>query len=143
MARTEDQDIYRDFIIDLYRNPLNHGRMAGADYHARLDNPTCGDRVEIFIRVRGGVVADAKFSGSGCAISQASASLLTGYLKGRTLASLHGITEKEVLDLLKIDLSRNPGRLRCALLPLEAVRKALEARPATLRMPGRRKPPAR
>lgn len=122
----EDKEIYQEFIIGLYKNPLNHGRMAGADYHAQLDNPTCGDRIDLFIRVKRGAVADAKFTGHGCAISQASASLFSGYIKGKKLASLGKITKDDVLGLLRIDLSRNPGRMRCALLPLEAMKKALE-----------------
>jgi nitrogen fixation protein NifU and related proteins len=121
----EDQDIYQEFIIELYKKPLNHGRMAGADYHAELDNPTCGDHIELFIKAKNGVVADAKFTGQGCAISQASASLFTGYIKGKTLASLGKISGKDALKLIKIDLSKNPGRMRCALLPLEAMKKAL------------------
>ncbi len=121
----EDKDIYQEFIIELYRKPLNHGRMAKADYRAQLDNPTCGDRIELFIKAKNGAVADAKFSGSGCAISQASASLFTGYIKGKKLAALGKITAEDVLKLIKIDLSRNPGRMRCALLPFEAMKKAL------------------
>ncbi len=123
----EDKDIYQEFIIELYKKPLNYGRLAGADYHAQLDNPTCGDHIELFIKAKNGAVAAAKFSGHGCAISQASASLFTGYIKGKKLASLGKITGEDVLKLIKIDLSKNPGRMRCALLPLEAMKKALEA----------------
>ncbi len=126
----EDKEIYQEFIIELYKNPLNYGRLASADYHAQLDNPTCGDCIELFIRVRGGAIADVKFIGHGCAISQASASLFTGYLKGKKLASLGKITGADVLKLLKIDLSKNPGRMRCALLPLEAMKKALGGKQA-------------
>jgi nitrogen fixation NifU-like protein len=125
MAKAEDQEIYQEFIIGLYKNPLNHGRLANADYRAQVDNPTCGDRIELSIRMKGGAVAEAKFTGQGCAISQASASLFTGYLRGRKLSALGKITAKDVLKLIKIDLSRNPGRMKCALLPLEAMKKAL------------------
>jgi nitrogen fixation NifU-like protein len=125
MADSVDQDIYQEFIIELYKNPLNHGRLADADYRAQLDNPTCGDRIELFVKVKGGKVDDAKFTGAGCAISQASASLFTGYLKGKKLSVLGKITADDALGLLKIDLSRNPGRMKCALLPFEAMKKAL------------------
>ena len=120
----EDKDLYQDFIIELYKNPLNHGRMIDADYHAELDNPTCGDRIELFMRVKKDVVVDAKFIGQGCAISQASASLFTGYIKGKKFASLGKISPQDVLKLIKIDLSKNPGRMKCALLPFEAMKKA-------------------
>jgi nitrogen fixation NifU-like protein len=120
----EDKDLYQDFIIELYKNPLNHGRMADADYHAQLDNPTCGDRIELFIRMEKDVVVDAKFIGQGCAISQASASLFTSYIKGKKFAALGKISPKDVLKLIKIDLSKNPARMKCALLPFEAMRKA-------------------
>jgi nitrogen fixation NifU-like protein len=119
-------ELYQEFIIELYKNPLNFGKLEGADYHAVLQNSTCGDTVELFIKVNGGVVSEAKFTGKGCAISQASASLFTGYLKGKDAASLPGMKKDEALALLKIDLTKNPSRMRCALLPFEAMKKALK-----------------
>lgn len=120
-----NEEIYQEFIIELYKNPLNFGKMTDADYHAQVDNPTCGDRIELFLKVQDGIIAEAKFSGQGCAISQASASLFTGYLKGKNLAALGKITRDDVLGLIKIDLSRNPTRMRCALLPFEAMKQAM------------------
>jgi nitrogen fixation protein NifU and related proteins len=122
-----DEDIYQEFIIELYKNPLNFGRIEKADLHAEVQNSTCGDMVELFIRMKGGRVAEAKFTGKGCAISQASSSLFTGFLEGMTASELGRITKEDVLKLLKIDLSKNPSRMRCALLPLDALRKALVA----------------
>lgn len=119
-------EIYQEFIIELYKNPLNFGKLEGADYHSSVDNPTCGDRIELFIKVRGGIISDAKFSGQGCAISQASASLFTGYLKGKKVAELGRITKDDVLRLIRIDLGKNPTRMKCALLPLDALRKAVK-----------------
>lgn len=121
-----DNDIYQEFIIELYKNPINFGRIADADYKASIQNSTCGDMVELFIKARHGVIVEAKFTGKGCAISQASSSLFTGYLKGKKLSELGKITKDDVLGLLKIDLSRNPSRMRCALLPLDALRKAVK-----------------
>ena len=121
-----DEEMYQEFIIELYKHPLNFGKLEGADYRARVDNPTCGDRIELFMKLKGGVVSDVKFSGQGCAISQASASLFTGYLKGKKLEELGKITRDDALGLIKIDLSRNPTRMRCALLPLDAMRRALK-----------------
>ncbi len=119
-------DIYQEFIIELYKNPLNYGRLDDADMKAELSNTTCGDTVVIYIKTKDGLVADAKFSGKGCAISQASSSLFTGFLKGKTVDSLAKITKEDVLSLLKIDLSKNPSRMRCALLPFEAMKRALK-----------------
>jgi len=120
------EDIYQEFIIELYKNPLNFGKIQDADYRAEIYNSSCGDIVEIFIKVRDGVVADAKFIGKGCAISQASSSLFTGFLKGKKVGELMDIRKEQALALLKIDLSKNPTRMKCALLPLEALRKALK-----------------
>ncbi len=120
-------DIYQEFIIELYKNPLHFGRIEDADLKAELANTTCGDTVVIYLKARDGVVADAKFTGKGCAISQASSSLFTGFLKGKKVGELGKITKEDVLSLLKIDLSRNPSRMRCALLPYEALKKALRS----------------
>ncbi|MCI0503347.1 iron-sulfur cluster assembly scaffold protein [Candidatus Micrarchaeota archaeon] len=120
------EDVYRDFIIELYKNPQNFGKIEGADFHAKMHNTACGDVIELFLKVAGGTIEDAKFLGKGCAISQASASLFTGYLKGRKADALEKIRKEDVLALLKIDLSRNPTRMKCALLPLDALRKAIK-----------------
>ncbi len=118
-------EIYQEFIIELYKNPLNYGRIEGADLKAELANSTCGDTVVIYVKAKDGIVEEAKFTGKGCAISQASSSLFTGYLKGRKVSELGGIKKEDVLALLRIDLSKNPSRMRCALLPYEALKKAL------------------
>jgi len=120
------EDIYQEFIIELYKNPLNFGKLENANYHAEIYNSTCGDRIELFIKVKDGVVEDARFTGKGCAISQASSSLFTGFLKGKKLEELGKISKDDVLGLIKIDLSKNPTRMKCALLPLDALRKALK-----------------
>ena len=119
------EEIYQEFIIELYKNPQNFGKIDDADYKAQMYNPTCGDMITLYLKVKDGIVAEAKFMGKGCAISQASASLFTEYLKGKKLEELQGITKDDVLGLIKIDLSKNPTRMRCALLPYEAMRKAL------------------
>ena len=119
------EELYQQFIIELYKNPLNFGRIENPDLHAQLHNTTCGDQVELFIKAQNGKIEQAKFIGKGCAISQASASLLTGYLKGKKIDELEKITKDDVLALLKIDLSKNPSRMKCALLVFEAMKKSL------------------
>ncbi len=120
------EDIYQEFIIELYKNPLNFGKMANPDYRAEVQNTACGDMIELYVKAKDGVVIEAKFMGKGCAISQASASLFTGYLKGKKVSELKNITKDNALALLKIDLSKNPTRMKCALLPLDALRKAVK-----------------
>ena len=122
-----DQELYQEFIIELYKNPLNFGVIADADYKAEMYNSTCGDRVVIYLKVKDGKIVDAKHDGKGCAISQASASLFTEHLKGMTLDEVRKLGKDDILKLIKINLSRNPTRIRCALLPLDAVRAALKA----------------
>lgn len=117
------EEMYREYIIELYKNPLNFGTLEDADYKAEVHNTSCGDRVRLFLKVSGGVIQDAKFLGSGCAISQASSSLFTKYLKGKALKDVEDIGKEQVLELLKLDLSRNPSRMKCALLPLDAFRE--------------------
>ena len=120
------EELYQEFIIELYKNPLNFGKIEGADYSAEIYNSTCGDMIRIYVKAEGGVVKDAKFIGKGCAISQASSSLFTGFIKGKTVDSLAEISKEDILKLIKVNLEKNPSRMRCALLPLEALRKALK-----------------
>ena len=119
------EEIYQEFIVELYKHPLNFGKLENATYSAVLGNETCGDSVELFIKINENKISDVKFTGKGCAISQASASLFTGYLKGKTLAEIKKITKDDVLKLLKINLTKNPSRMRCALLVFETMKKAL------------------
>jgi nitrogen fixation NifU-like protein len=100
---------------------LNFGKIHDANYRKKVYNPTCGDWIELFLKVKDGKIVDVKFNGSGCAISQASSSLFTEYLKGKKLSELKKITKNDILKLLKIDLSKNPSRMKCALLPLDAI----------------------
>jgi nitrogen fixation NifU-like protein len=118
-------DIYQEFIIGLYKNPKNKGTIDNPDLRAQLYNKSCGDAITLFIKTENGEIKDAKFMGEGCAISMASSSLFTGYLKGKKVGDLEKITKDDALSLIKIDLSKNPSRMKCALLPLEALKKAI------------------
>jgi nitrogen fixation NifU-like protein len=121
-----DDEIYQEFIIELYKNPMNFGSVEGATHKAEVHNPTCGDMIVLTIKVVDGKIVEAMHSGKGCAISQASASLLTEYLKGKQIEEVLELGKKDILDMIKINLSRNPTRIRCALLPLDALKKALK-----------------
>ena len=119
MAATDEQ-FYREFILDHFRNPRNYGRLDGADISHEEHNPLCGDVVGMDFKVEDGTIADVRFHGRGCAISQASASLLTERLKGLSLEEARGISRDDVLEELGIQIS--PARLKCALLPLKVLK---------------------
>jgi nitrogen fixation NifU-like protein len=115
--------IYKEQILDHYKNPRNYGRLDDPDIHVEANNPLCGDRLFMDLKVKDGVVQEVAFSGRGCAISQASASLLTEEMAGRRLDDLAGTTRQDVLDNLGIEVSY--ARMKCALLSLGLLRLAL------------------
>ena len=116
-------DLYRDYILEHYRRPHNFGVIEEPTASYEGANPLCGDRITMQLAVRGGVVERVGFTGRGCAISQASASLLTDEIKGRPLAEVTGMGLDDVLDLLGIEIS--PARLKCATLSLDTLQHAL------------------
>ncbi len=118
-------EMYADIILDYYRNPRNYGSIKNADISARDTNPLCGDEIEITIKADGNSVADIKFSGRGCAISQASASMLTERVIGKKLEDAAKLEKKDVLDMLSIPISA--VRLKCALLPLKVLKLGIYA----------------
>ncbi len=115
-------DFYRDFILDHYRNPRNHGHLERASASAEDVNPLCGDRIRMELDVRGGVIADVRFSGQGCAISQASASMLTESIKGMPLEEAAKLSKEIVLENVGIGIS--PTRMKCAMLGLRVLKSA-------------------
>ncbi len=115
-----DEQMYREYILDHYKNPRNFGRLESADITHEENNPLCGDVVGMDFKVAGGVIEDVRFHGRGCAISQASASLLTERLKGMSLDDARTIDKQDVLDELGIEIS--PARLKCALLSLKVLK---------------------
>ncbi len=115
-----DDQFYREYILDHYKNPRNYGRLDHPDITHEEDNPLCGDVVGMDFQIRDGVIADIRFHGRGCAISQASASLLTERLKGIALDDAKKIDKNDVLGELGIQIS--PARIKCALLPLKVLK---------------------
>jgi nitrogen fixation NifU-like protein len=116
-------DIYRDIILDYYRHPRNFGDLPNPDVRAKDSNPLCGDIIEMQLKIGNGRVEDIRFKGKGCAISQASASMLTEVAKGKTLDEIKALSKSDVLNLLGI----NPGptRIKCALLGLKVIKLAV------------------
>jgi len=114
------EDLYREVILDHYQNPRNYGRLESADVSYEEDNHVCGDHIRLDLRLRDGRVADVRFSGHGCAISQASASMLTEAIQGKSLDELKAFSKDDLLDLLGIPLG--PVRIKCALLSLKVLK---------------------
>lgn len=113
-------DLYRELILDHYQHPHHHGAIPDADISYEDSNPLCGDKIRIDIKLKGNVVEDVKFNGKGCAISQASASMLTDELIGKSLDEIKKLDKQFILDLLGIPLG--PTRIKCALLPLKVIK---------------------
>jgi nitrogen fixation NifU-like protein len=117
-------DLYRELIIDHYKNPRYRGTLDPHDISFEDDNPLCGDHIRIDLRVdEQGRVSDVAFDGHGCAISQASADLLLESILGKPIEEVKTLTKQNVLELLGIDLG--PVRLKCALLSLKVLKAAI------------------
>jgi nitrogen fixation protein NifU and related proteins len=115
-------DIYRELILDYYRNPRNFGKLEKFDIDAHDTNPLCGDEIEMQIRVGDGQKIDEiKFTGKGCAISQASASMLTELAKGKPLDWVKQVSKEDVFKMLG-DPDLGPSRVKCALLGMKVLK---------------------
>lgn len=116
-------DFYKDFILDHYRNPHNFGHLSDPDAVAEDVNPLCGDQIRIELAVDSDrKVTDIRFSGKGCAISQASVSMLTDAVKGKTLEEIATLPKDAVLENVGIGIS--PTRMKCAMLGLKVLKSA-------------------
>ncbi len=114
-------DLYRELIIDRYKNPQMKGNLDPNDFSYEDDNPLCGDRIRIDLRVDGNdIVTDAVFNGEGCAISLASVDLLLESIIGKSLDEIKQISKEDLLEMLGIQLG--PVRLKCALLSLKVLK---------------------
>jgi nitrogen fixation NifU-like protein len=116
-------DLYRDYILEHYKRPKNFGELEPHDFEALEHNPLCGDELGVHIVVEEDRIADLRFHGHGCAISQASASIASEELKGMTLEEVGKLDADWMIDLLGIDVSAT--RRKCALLNLKVVRGAV------------------
>jgi nitrogen fixation NifU-like protein len=117
-------DLYREIIIDHYKNPQHKGKLDKSDFSFEDENPLCGDHLQIELRVdKNQNVVDAKFDGHGCAISISAADLLLDNIIGKSIEDLKKLEKQDILDLLGIELS--PVRLKCALLSLKVLKAAV------------------
>ena len=112
-------DLYRSYILERYKHPRAAGELDPFDVRHADSNPLCGDEISMTLRIEDGRVTDARFKGRGCAISQASADILTENLRGKTLDELRAITADQVIEDLGVDVS--PARRKCALLGLKVM----------------------
>jgi nitrogen fixation NifU-like protein len=121
---SEFDQLYRELILDHYKNPRNHGLLDPADAHAEGQNPLCGDELAVTVRFGAGdVIDEVGFDGRGCAISQAATSMLSDLVKGRSAEQVAAMPSQELLDELGIPLT--PVRLKCAILGLGVLKLAL------------------
>lgn len=118
------EDIYREIILDHYRNPRNKGRISDADVSFHDSNPLCGDEIDIHLKVEDNVVKDIKFEGRGCAISQASASMLTEMVMNKPLTSVKELGKDDILENIGL-VNLGPARIKCALLSLKVLKMGM------------------
>jgi nitrogen fixation NifU-like protein len=122
---SEFDQLYREVILDHYKNPRGHGLLEDADAHAEGQNPLCGDEIAVSVKFGpdGETIEDVGFEGRGCAISQAATSMLTEMVKGRKATEVAELPREELLDEIGIPLT--PVRLKCAILGLGVLKVAL------------------
>jgi|SRR3989344_35693 len=117
----KSEEIYQEIILDYWRNPKNYGKLENPDISFRDTNPSCGDIIEIAIKIgKNNIIENIKFNGSGCIISQVSASMLTELVKNKSLEDIKNLKKEEILNMLGIELSGM--RLKCALLSLKVLK---------------------
>ena len=116
-------DYYREYILDHYRNPRNYGKLNQPDVHSEDVNPLCGDQLGMDIQVEGDHIKEVRFQGRGCAISQASASMLSEMIEGKTVEEVIALGKEDVLEALGIPIS--PARTKCAFLSLRVLHRGL------------------
>lgn len=121
-----NMDLYREIILDHYKNPRNYGHLEKPDASIEEGNVTCGDRIVMELKVKIAklkIIDDIRFSGDGCAISKASASMLTEKVMGESVDSVMELQSKDIVEMLGTELT--PSRMKCALLSLEVLQKAV------------------
>jgi len=119
-------DLYREQLLDHYHNPENFGVLDNAQVDIEMDNPTCGDMIHLTARLDGaGRIAEVMFEGQGCVISMASASMFTEHVKGKTLEEIAAMGLDDIQEMMG-GVKLSMGRVKCALLPLSAMKEGLK-----------------
>lgn len=117
-------DIYREIILDHYRNPRNKGKLLEPDVSVHDSNPLCGDEIDIHLKLEEGRIKDIKFEGRGCAISQASASMLTEMVLDKPLNLVRDLAKQDILENIGLT-NLGPARIKCALLSLKVLKMGM------------------
>ncbi|MGC2574765.1 MAG: SUF system NifU family Fe-S cluster assembly protein [Candidatus Nitrosopolaris sp.] len=117
-------DIYREIILDHYRNPRNKGRLTNPDVTVHDSNPLCGDEIDIHLKVDEDMIREIKFEGRGCAISQASVSMLTEMVLDKPLTLVKDLAKEDILENIGLT-NLGPARIKCALLSLKVLKMAM------------------
>ncbi len=115
--------LYREEILEHWKNPQNWGEVSDADFIIDDNNPLCGDQIHLTGKASDGKIINVKFTGEGCVISKASASILTEYVKNKSIAEIESLNQQDFLLLLEIPLT--PARIKCALLSYSALQKGI------------------
>ena len=118
-----EEKLYRELLLERLENPIAQGTLAKPDLEARLVNPLCGDEILIQLKVKKCIIEQAVYSGNGCAISQVAASFLAENVKGKNIQKIKKLNKNDILNLLGIN--PGPSRLKCVLLSLEVLKKAV------------------
>lgn len=118
-----EDPIYRDIILDHFKNPSNYGSIENPNFKVSDNNPLCGDEISLTGKVKDGKLVEIKFESRGCAISKASASIMTEYFLNKKTEEIIKMKPEEYLQILEIELS--PSRIKCALLGFSALKKSL------------------
>lgn len=117
-------ELYAENILYHYQNPSNKGELPDAEVQVGDVNTLCGDKVKLYVKLNGGVIEKLMFQGSGCAISMASASMLTEHVHGKTIKEVASMGQQDVLTMMGLP-SLTPMRIKCAMLPLRTLQKGL------------------
>lgn len=112
-------DIYREFIIDLYRNPLNKRENQNANFIKRGHNPICGDDITVYLEVRDGIIKDCSYIGNACSLAIASASIISEELKGKSIDYIKELTEDKIYEL--IGINKDINRIKCVKLMINTI----------------------
>ena len=116
-------NIYQEEILDHYHNPRNFGVLDKPTHETCANNPTCGDTISVTMLIKNDIITDIKFTGSGCAISQAATSLTTEKILHKSTTDALSLTKDDIITLLGVDVGA--GRIKCALLGIESIQKAI------------------
>jgi nitrogen fixation NifU-like protein len=117
-------DLYREEFMEIYKNPMNQGKIEHPSIVEHGVNEACGDEIDLFLKIENGKIVDAKFEATSCSVGVVSSAILTDEIKGKSIAEAKALTKKDLLELIGVNLTTS--RVKCATLPLETLMKGIE-----------------